>query len=683
MKKGVLISIILFTCMILWGFTIPFSATELKDSANHLSELVRVSPDDSVAIPLRTDVWLWHDEHNLYMLMEAEIDDTFEQGILGRIDGWSSCDYMRFQVITDKESYNAYFFYSFPLGNQLDGIRKSDLNLDSDWDSNYETDNTVSGNMWRSLMSIPFKDLRFYGDKPYSWKIILTRYFADADEYYSFPYSTTDMGKDYFRVAYDVIINEELEKARNYRLTSYYIKKYNLEEKTVSYDPENVGIDFSYNQTTAVKVKMSVNPDYSDVPLDSVQDNFNIRYAPSYYENRYFFIEDLDVFDVGSELFYSRHIMQPQYAVKLTGNAAGYSYGFLSAMDKEVSEDGEIVNSADFYNMAAFKPKWEKISIQFTLLNRMKNDYHNEVLLINPQWDINKDHSLWCSTNLSVKEDDLENKKGYQLACGYEGRNKKIYWEFNSQYRSKGYRADMGLVYETGYSGFNASLCYISEPKGIIIKKLVSSLWASEQIYNDTGELLDRGCGGTFFCDTQDKVNFSLSLYTIQNNYEGSNYVCNNLDLYLGYSNISWLTIYLNYYPGNSLIYSAAKISADDTIILSVYGNIGNNMSYYINTQRQRYFDIPEDCQMDNQYWLGNIDITYNFSNQLSFKNGLRYNNYETGSQSAWLGFFTNLSYEFKDNCNIYFGYKTVQDEIEQEYIIDYRQAYIKVSYTF
>ena len=35
--------------------------------------------------------------------------------------------------------------------------------------------------------------------------------------------------------------------------------------------------------------------------------------------------------------------------------------------------------SDDIYNMLAFRPKWEDLSIQMTLLNRMNKDYHNEV----------------------------------------------------------------------------------------------------------------------------------------------------------------------------------------------------------------------------------------------------------------------------------------------------------------
>jgi hypothetical protein len=423
MKKVILTLILIFTGIILYAINIPYSQTELKTETNHLSEFVRISPDDSLAIPLQTDVWLWHDKENLFVLCEAEIDENFEKGKLANADEWVDCDFFRIQIITDVKNYYAYMFSSYPLGNQYDGIRQSDMQVDKDWNSNYKYENIISDNLWKSTMKIPLKDLRFYGNPPYNWKIILTRYFEKVEDFYSFPYGTIAMGKDYFRTAYDVTINEELSKNKNYRITPYFIKKYDLLEETDSFDPENIGLDFSYNPTSATKVKITLNPDFSDIPMDTAEDNFNVRYAPHFEENRFFFIEDLDVFGVSNNLFYSRHIMQPRYAIKLTGNSEHFSYGFLSAMDKEVSENNEILNNDDIYNLLAFKPKWEKLSVQITLLNRMNKDYHNEVLVINPSWEFMKNQSVWVEIDFTLKDaSDIESIKGYSMYCGYNGK---------------------------------------------------------------------------------------------------------------------------------------------------------------------------------------------------------------------------------------------------------------------
>jgi len=682
MKKKVVTLILIFTGIILNAITIPYSQTELKTETNHLSEFVRVAPDDSLSIPLQTDVWLWHDKKNLFVICEAEINEDFEEGKLANTDEWAECDFFRIQIITDVKNYYAYMFYANPLGNKYDSIRESDMGQEENWNSNYKYESIISDNLWINSMTIPFKDMRFCGVPPYKWKIILTRYFQKNDEYYSIPYGLTKMGKDYFRTAYDITINEQLSKNKNYRITPYFIKKYDLLEESDSFDPENVGLDFSYNPSSSTKAKISLNPDFSDIPMDSAEDNFNVQYAPSFEENRYFFIEDLDVFGVESNLFYSRHIMQPQYAVKLTGNSEHFSYGFLSAMDKEVSEDGEIVNSDDIYNLLAFKPKWEDISIQLTLLNRMNKDYHNEVLVINPSWEFMKNQSVWGEMDTSYKEDGAI-EQGYQVSLGYNGKKGDVNWSLSGAQISENYNADMGRVYQTDFTALNANVWQYSYPNGKIIKSFGSSIWLHKAFMNDDKELLEQNGGVNLWANSPNKINISINVNIGEESYEDSVYRWDNLYAGIGYWKISWLSGRINYSTGHSLVYDLYKTFQKDFVNFSLWGDISRNISYITYAQRQRYFGFPSDCEKDNEYWIGNVDLTINFSNKLSLTNGLRYNNYESDSQIAYLGFFSNLRFEFKDDCNLFLGYKTAQDEIEQEFITDYKQAYMKVSYTF
>ena len=683
MKKKVITLILIFTGIILTAITIPYSQTELKTATNHLSEFLRIAPDDSLAIPLQTDVWLWHDTENLFVLCEAEIDENFEKGKFATTDEWADCDFFRIQIITDVKNYYAYMFYASPLGNRYDSIRESDMNQETSWNSDYKYECTLQDSLWKSSMKIPLKDLRFCGNPPYKWKIILTRYLQKDDEYYSIPYGLTKMGKDYFRTAHDITINEEVSKNNNYRITPYFVKKYDLIDETNSFDPENIGLDFSYNPTSATKVKISLNPDFSDIPMDTAEDNFNVRYEPLFRENRYFFIEDLDVFGVVSSSFYSRHILQPQYAVKLTGISENFSYGFLSAMDKEVSEGDEILNNDDIYNMLAFKPKWEDLSVQMTLLNRMNKDYHNEVLVINPTWEFITNHSVWGNINASIR--DEENiQKGYLISTGYDGKMGDVNWSTSVYNCSENYTADMGRVYQTDFTALNANAWQYSYPNGKIIKSFGSGIWLHKAYMNNDKELLEQNGGLNFWANSPHKTNFSINVNIGQEGLNDSIYTWDNIYAGIGNWSISWLSPRVNYSTGHSIVYDLGETYKKDFISLVIWGDIGNNISYNISAQRKRYFGFPTDCGMDNEYWIDNADLTINFSNKLSLTNGLRYNNNESESESEnLLGIFSNLRFEFKDNCNLFLGYKTAQDEIEQEFITDYKQAYMKVSYTF
>jgi len=691
MKKYLLLLIIVILSASLYGLTIPFSEDEIKTESNHLSQFVRVSPDDSLACPLATDVWLWHNGKNLYVLWEAEIDEKFEKGTFAANDTWIDADLLRFQIITDIKNYYAYMYFAYPLGSKNDGIRKSDMDIDSDWNSSYEYENDISDNLWKCLMTIPFKDLRFCGNPPYNWKIILTRFQYENDFYYSIPYLNTKMKKDYFRKAKDITIKEDITKSRNYRFRPYLITKYNMIEKTASFDPDNIGLDFSFNPSFSTKVKLSINPDYSDIPMDTEEDIYNMRYAPTYEENRYFFIEDLNVFGVGSDdssekVFYSRHIMQPRYAFKITGNAEHYSYGFLSALDKKITTNGEITNPDDLYNMAAYKQKGENLNIQFTLLNRMNKDYHNEVLHIHPNWEFIKNHSFWVKVNLSLKELQGETNKGYYGLFGYNGQKGDIGWSTCFAKVSKNYAPDMGWINVTDLYAYNLNAWQNSEPNKKYLKEYGWSFWWHKAMENKTDNLIEHNGGVNFWFDTPQKINCWTNYNIGKESYENEIYNWHQFSAGGSWYRLNWLGCSFSIGKWKSLVYDLNRTYNSTGLDFGLEGDISKYASYSLNLSKRIYYDFPKNADslgLDDDYWIGNGSLNINLSNTLSCMNGLRFNDYSSGNQTMHLGFFSNFRWEFKPDCNLYLGYKTVSDEIDNKVETGYKQTYMKISYTF
>lgn len=652
MKKYLLIfSIILVVSSSLNALVIPFSENEIKTESNHLSHFVRISPDDSLPCPLTTDVWLWHNGENLYLLWEAEIDEKFEKGTFAPNDNWVDADFLRLQLITDVKNYYAYMYYAYPLGSKYDGIRKPDMNLDNSWNSTYEYENNISDNLWKCLMTIPFKDLRFYGNPSYNWKIILTRWLCKDNDFYSVPYGTVKMKKDYFRKALDIVINEEIVKSRNYRIRPYTIINYDAMDKDISFDWDNLGLDFSFNPSFSTKVKLSINPDYSDVPMDTEQDIYNMRYAPTYQESRYFFIEDLDVFGVesnGSEkIFYSRHIMQPRYALKITGNTPNFSYGFLSALDKKITTDGEVTNPDDLYNMAAYKQKGENAYIQFTLLNRMNKNYHNEVLHIQPNWEFIKNHSLWANVNLSLRQEENDIEKGYYGLFGYNGQKGDIGWSTCFAKVSKNYTVDMGWINITDLYAWNINAWLNSEPNRKFINKYGTSFWLHKAAKNKSNDLLEHNGGINIWINTQQKINCWTNFNMGREGYKNRIYNWNRFSAGGSWNRFNWFGCSLSGGKWNSLVYKLNETHKSIGLDFGLWGDISKYVSYNLSAAKRTYYDFPEYAKdslgLDDKYWFGNAGININISNNLSLTNGLRFNNYESGNQTMYIGFFSNF----------------------------------------
>ncbi|MGH9887253.1 MAG: DUF5916 domain-containing protein, partial [bacterium] len=86
-----------------------------------------------------------------------------------------------------------------------------------------------------------------------------------------------------------------------------------------------VGSNFVLNGT--------VKPDFSQVEADATQVAADQRFALFYPEKRPFFVEGLDQFNVPNTLVYTRTIVQPAGALKVTGKLGRADIAVLSALD--------------------------------------------------------------------------------------------------------------------------------------------------------------------------------------------------------------------------------------------------------------------------------------------------------------------------------------------------------------
>src|SRR6185436_8575986 len=77
----------------------------------------------------------------------------------------------------------------------------------------------------------------------------------------------------------------------------------------------------------------TVKPDFSQVEADVQQVVFEPRNALFYPEKRPFFLDGIETFESPTPLIYTRRVIQPVTAAKLTGKVGGATVGLLSAVD--------------------------------------------------------------------------------------------------------------------------------------------------------------------------------------------------------------------------------------------------------------------------------------------------------------------------------------------------------------
>ncbi|MFC1898355.1 hypothetical protein ACFLYJ_02165 [Candidatus Cloacimonadota bacterium] len=697
MKKNILIGLLYLSFGILSAFEIPFSTEPIKSDTNRISDFFRVSPPDQAISQLTTNAWFWHDDKNLYVLFESEIDGNFVEGKHAAYDGSASADYVRIQLITDEQNYFAYGYYAYPLGSKYDFIRNSELDSDKYWNSRYSYTTEVTDSIWKVIFKIPFSDLRHSKTGPYNWKIVLSRYQKKTREIYNAPFVLTKLGNDYFRNAIDIEIKKDIHQQRKFTFKPYAIFTYDLKDNKTEIDEENLGIDIAYNPTFSTRLKLSLSPDYSDIPMDTVTDTYNSKYPPSFSENRYFFIEDFNAFGVGKELFYSRRILQPLYAFKLTSNNKNYSFGILSSLDKLIEETHypetdssyvETINPSDIYNIVAFQPTWDNLRFQFTLLNRINEDYHNEVLHLNPVWEAAKNNYLWSDLNLSLKETDTNTFKGYYGKIGYRSFFSSAQFSLSAQKMSKDYRASMGRIYEDDFFGWNLDFEYTGSTKSNLFKEIEIDFSMSHEMDNDSGVLLERyAClENTISTDYNFDIDFVFNY--VRENITPSSSRATFTDKWILGTGIEWVEF--NFFrPGlnvNRVRYYFYRLqdSYDGYIFQGkLSGIIDKYISYFCSLDYSVYEDMPDTNLYDDEYMIINFDLIINLSNRLSLSNGIRFDDYEYGVYSQYRGIFSNFKWEINSNCDLFAGIKMAEDTINDKKEIKYSKFYLKLIYIF
>jgi hypothetical protein len=87
--------------------------------------------------------------------------------------------------------------------------------------------------------------------------------------------------------------------------------------------------------TNNLTLNGTVNPDFSQIESDAGQFTFDPRQALFFAEKRPFFLDGIENFATPHSLIYTRRIVQPVGAVKLTGKVSGTNVALLSAVDDD------------------------------------------------------------------------------------------------------------------------------------------------------------------------------------------------------------------------------------------------------------------------------------------------------------------------------------------------------------
>jgi len=344
---------------------------DLSDStwarAVMLTGFSQYAPNDGVSAVDSTQVLVWYSANAIYFGIRAYELHGQPTATLADRDQIFGDDNVQILLGTFHDGKKALMFAVNPLGVQGDGALIEGANIsasgfiggavigreqpDLSPDYVFQSHGRVTPWGYEVEVRIPFKSLRYQPKQPQDWSLNIVRQVKHSGfEDTWFPArraNATFIGQSGNLVGLSgmhrglvVDINPEATgKATGAPTASGY-----------TYDTGNpqIGGNVRWGVTDNLNLNGTIKPDFSQVESDAGQLAFDPRQALFFPEKRPFFLEGSELFQVPQGLIYTRRIVQPVVAVKLTGNASGTDIGFLSAVDQKFAsasgDDNPIFN---------------------------------------------------------------------------------------------------------------------------------------------------------------------------------------------------------------------------------------------------------------------------------------------------------------------------------------------------
>ncbi|MES2125127.1 MAG: DUF5916 domain-containing protein [Gemmatimonadota bacterium] len=327
-------------------------------SAAVLTGFSQYSPVDGVAAADSTEILVWYSPNALHIGVRAFDASGAVHATLTNRDQIFGDDHVQILLSTFNDGRQATVFAVNPFGIQGDGAQNesgrggggggfnntaqtregTDISQDFVWESKGHL--TPGG--YEVEIQIPFKSIRFQQAKTQTWGINIIRYVPRSGEEQTWT-MTRRAAASFLSQSGKLEGLTELDAGHPLdvvpTLTSRVVGSSAASGTGWNYDggkPE-MGGNIRYGVTPNLTLNATANPDFSQVESDAGQFSFDPRQAIGFPERRPFFLDGIEQFDAPQNMIYTRRIVQPVFATKITGKVGGTQIGVLGAVDDKTS----------------------------------------------------------------------------------------------------------------------------------------------------------------------------------------------------------------------------------------------------------------------------------------------------------------------------------------------------------
>ena len=336
---------------------------EVWRSVTPATGFIQEEPNEGEACTEKSEIYVIYNKDNLYI--GAKLYDSDPSGILAyqkRRDAWLVTD-DRFMLILDTflDGRTGYSFEINPAGLLGDGILGSGghWNVNKSWDGIWDTRVVIDDEGWTAEIVIPFRTLNFDPDLD-TWGINFQRTIRRKNEDARWSGYRRNQNLTEPIHAGRVTGLKNLTQGKGLEIKPYVIAKNQWSSDGIPANPQDKGLDLSFNITSGLKGSFTYNTDFAEAEVDDRRVNLT-RFPMRFREKRAFFLEGSGVYSFanrsGVTPFFSRRIGLSEgkqipivYGGRLTGQVGNYEVGMINARTESL---GGI--PAENFNVARIK----------------------------------------------------------------------------------------------------------------------------------------------------------------------------------------------------------------------------------------------------------------------------------------------------------------------------------------
>ncbi len=376
--------------------------------AARLTGFTQFSPQDGVAAADSTEVLVWYSPTAIHFGIRAFESHGRAQATLADRDKIGSDDQIQLFLSTQGEARRAYVFGVNPLGVQMDGVLlESNQNRTGDFtaaqystreapdlspDFVFQSKGRLTEGGYEIEVRVPFKSIKYQEQDKQSWRINVLRrvqHAGEEDTWAPVKQASTsflDQGgtldglTDLHRglvldVNPDATVRATTVPAPNAPLGTGYIRRPTS---------TNVGLTARWGITSQLTANATLRPDFSQVESDAAQLVSDPRNALFFPEKRPFFLDGIEQFDTPHTLVYTRSIVQPIAAGKLTGKIGATGIAFMTALDDRIASPTGADNPR--VGVLRLTRVTSLARLGATVTDRTIGDAYNRVADVDAQW---------------------------------------------------------------------------------------------------------------------------------------------------------------------------------------------------------------------------------------------------------------------------------------------------------